>query len=184
MCPVWCAQAGACGKDLIFLSTLRHHLPKLWENKRNQLPYICRELLFRQRSSGGGDVKLTYNKLSITLKSNELNYLLANIAVIENQLVRHTAAQPDAISYVTAATGAKTFVQPRPDVSGYALYDVLLNELKGYLWHNHCSERKLCKVLSLVIFILVTYSHESSGSLCKCPLPSYCISNSLSLVKC
>ena len=37
------------------------------------------------------------------------------------------------MSYVTDATGANAFVQPRPDASGYALYDVLLHELKVYL---------------------------------------------------
>jgi hypothetical protein len=78
-------------------------------------------------------VKLTYDKLPITLKRNELNYLLANIAVIENQFARCTTAQPEAMPYVAAATGANAFVQPRPVASGYTLYDVLLDELKGYL---------------------------------------------------
>jgi hypothetical protein len=133
MCSVLCAQAGACVKDFIFLSTLTHYPPKRFENKCNQQPYICRELLFHQRSSGGGDTKLTYNKLSTTLKRNGLNYLIANITVIENHLARYATAQPDAISYVTAATCANAFVQPRPDASGYALYDVFLDELKGYL---------------------------------------------------
>ena len=132
MCPVWCAQAGACGKDLIFLSTITHHLPKLCD-KRNQQPYIRRELLFRQRSSGCADVKFSYDKLPITLKRNELNYLLANITVIENHLVRYAIAQPDAISYVIVATGKNAFVKLRPDASGYVIYDVLLDELNGYL---------------------------------------------------
>lgn len=76
---------------------------------------------------------MTYDTLSITLKTNELNDLPANIAVIGNQLARYTTAQPDAMSHVTAATGANALVQPRPDATGYALYDVLLDELKGYL---------------------------------------------------
>jgi hypothetical protein len=45
---------------------------------------FCRERLFHQQSSGGGDAKSTYDKLSITLKTIELNCFLANIAVIEN----------------------------------------------------------------------------------------------------
>lgn len=89
-------------------------------------------------------MKLTHDKLSITLKRNEINYLLANIAVIENHLVRHTIAQPDAISCVTAATGANAFVQLRPDASGYALYDVLLDELKaGCFYFGDIFTRKL-----------------------------------------
>ena len=124
----------------------------------NQQPYIYRELTFCQLTSGGGDAKLTLDNVSRTLKTNELNYLLANIAVTENQLARYIIAQHDVMSYVTAATGTNLIVQPRPDASGCALHDVFLDELKGDLWHNHCSEIKVWKILSLVIFILVTYS--------------------------
>jgi len=150
MFSVWCAQASAYGKDFVFLSTLTYQLPSLFENKCNQQPHIWREILFHQRSIDRGDAKLTCDKLSIALKKHELNYPLANIAVIANQLARCTTAQPDAMSCVTAATGANAFVQPRPDASGYVVHDVLLGELKGYLLHNHCSGRKLWKVLSLV----------------------------------
>jgi hypothetical protein len=57
------------------------------------------------------------------------------------------------MSYVTAATGANVIVQPRPDASGCALYDVFLDEVNGYLRHNRRSEIKLLKILSLVIFL-------------------------------
>lgn len=131
MCRDWCAQACAFGKDFIF--SIEAHTTKLCENMCNQQPYIYRELTFCQLTSGGGDAKLTLDNVSRTLKTNELNYLLANIAVTENQLARYIIAQHDVMSYVTAATGTNLIVQPRPDASGCALHDVFLDELKGDL---------------------------------------------------
>lgn len=98
-----------------------------------QQPYIYRELPFCQLTGGGGDAKLTLDNISMTLKTNELNYLLSNIAVTENQLARYIIAQHNVTSYVTAATGTNLTVQPRLDASGCALHDVFLDELKGYL---------------------------------------------------
>ena len=56
--------------------------------------------------------KLTYNKHSINFKLNELNYLLANIATLGNQLSGYSIAQNDVISYVTNAIGSELYLQP------------------------------------------------------------------------
>ena len=61
---------------------------------------------------------------------NELNYLLANIAVFENQLSSYTIAQNDVILYVTNALVSDAYVEPRHDVRTYVLCDLLYDELK------------------------------------------------------
>lgn len=73
--------------------------------------YTCKEMLICLQTGGGGGkdnaAKLTYHKHSISFKLTELNYLLAAITTIENQLARYTAAQNDVMSYVTTALGAQ-----------------------------------------------------------------------------
>ena len=58
----------------------------------------ARKYLFRLQKRGReivGEVK--YDKLSIILKLNELNYLLAKIVLIKNQVACFILAQPDVI---------------------------------------------------------------------------------------
>jgi hypothetical protein len=74
--------------------------------------------------------KLTYDKHSIHFKLNELNYLLANIAIHENHLSRYSIAQNDVISYATNAIGSDIYLQPRHDASTYVLYAVLYDEFR------------------------------------------------------
>ena len=76
---------------------------------------------------------MPYDKHSISLKLNELNYLLATIAVLENELARYILAQHDVITYVTAATGTNVFIQRRPEASTYILYDQLYDEIKRFM---------------------------------------------------
>jgi hypothetical protein len=63
----------------------------------------------------------------------ELNYLLAAISAIENELARYAAAQNGVMRYVTTVLGAQHNVQPRPDASTYILFDVLFDELSASL---------------------------------------------------
>lgn len=69
-----------------YLSTLSQHLPKLCENMCNNQTYACKKLLFRLQASA----TVTYDKQSISLRLNELNYLLVTFVTLENQLARYT----------------------------------------------------------------------------------------------
>ena len=66
-----------------------------------------------QTSGRDNVVKVRYDKLSNSLKLNELNYLLAKIALIENQLTRCIVVQSDVIMEVTAMKCAVVSVKPR-----------------------------------------------------------------------
>jgi len=57
--------------------------------------------------------KVRYDKHSISLKFNELNYLLSKRALIENQLPRCIVVQSDVIMEVTANNCTEVSVQPR-----------------------------------------------------------------------
>jgi len=93
-------------------------------------PYVCNELSFRPQSSEKDNVaKITYGEDSISFNWSELNYLLATLAVLENQLARYncTVVQFDVMTHITCALGSEVCVQPRPDASTYLLYGYLIN---------------------------------------------------------
>jgi len=90
------------------LLTLSQHLPKLCGNTCANESYVCKELLIRLQTEGGGKgnvARLTYHKHSINFILTELN-LLAAVTTTENQLARYNAAQHDIMSYVTTVLGA------------------------------------------------------------------------------
>jgi len=58
-------------------------------------------------------VKVRYDKHSMSLKFNELNYLLAKIVLIENMLARCIVVQFDVITEVTAKNCTEVSVQQR-----------------------------------------------------------------------
>ena len=92
---------------------------------------MYKEMSFRMQTVGKNSVFiLTYDKHSINFKLNELNYLLANIAVLENQLSRYSIEQNYVILYITNALGSDVYVEPGHDDSTYVLYDVLYDEVK------------------------------------------------------
>jgi hypothetical protein len=130
----WDPEKDACGPDILLpLDPLATSPETMCANE----PYECKELLFWLQTGGGGGkdnvAKLTYDKRSISFKLTEINYLLAAITTIENQLARYAVAQNDVMSYVTTALGAQQYVQPRPDASTCILYDVLFDELSASL---------------------------------------------------
>jgi len=74
-----------------YLYTLSQHLPKLCENMCYNQTYAYKKLLFRLHARGRDRVaKVTYDKQYISFRLNELNYLLATIVILENQLARYT----------------------------------------------------------------------------------------------
>jgi len=66
-----------------------------------------------QTSGRENVVKVRYDKLSISLKFNELIYLLVKRGLIENKLARCIVVQSDVIMEVTAIKCAEVSVQPR-----------------------------------------------------------------------
>ena len=84
---------------------------------------------------------------------NELNYLLANIALLENQLSRYSIAQNDVISYVTNAIGSELYLQPRHDASSYVFKPYSMIKLE-YIFVN--SSINMIAIL-LVIFYYVVF---------------------------
>jgi hypothetical protein len=65
-----------------------------------------------QTSGRENVVKVRYDKLSISLKFNELIYLLVKRGLIENKLARCIVVQSDVIMEVTAIKCAVVSVQP------------------------------------------------------------------------
>jgi hypothetical protein len=117
-----------------YLSNLSQHLLKLCESICANESYVYKEMSFRLQTVGKNIVcKLTYDKSSINLKLNKLNYLLAHIATFENQLSRYSFAQNYVILYVTNALESDVYVEPRLYASTYVLYDVLYDELKAIM---------------------------------------------------
>jgi hypothetical protein len=109
-----------------YFSTISQHLQKLCENMCANESYVCKELLFRLQTCGNDSVtKLTYDEYSIGVKLTELNYVVATITMLENQLARYSISQPDVLTYFTSALVSDVYVQPRPDASTYVLFDVL-----------------------------------------------------------
>jgi hypothetical protein len=66
--------------------------------------------------------KLTYNKCCINFKLDELNYLLLNIAELEDQLSRYSIEQNDVLLYVAITLVADVYGQPRSLLLKYILY--------------------------------------------------------------
>jgi hypothetical protein len=119
-----------------YLSTLSQCLQKLCENMCANEPYVCKELLFRlQTGRKDHAARLTYDKHSINFKFRELNYLLAAIIVIENQLARYSIAQNGIMTCVTTLLGPQVHIQFRPDAATYILLDVLFDELIVNMLH-------------------------------------------------
>lgn len=114
-----------------YLPTLAEHLLKLYGSICVTESYIYKETSFRLQPLGKNSVcKLTYDKKYFNFKLNELNYLLAIITVIENQLPRYSIAKNDVIFYATNVLGSDKYVQIRHEASTFVLYDVLYDELK------------------------------------------------------
>jgi hypothetical protein len=63
--------------------------------------------------------KISMNRMSITLKVGELNYLLLNLPTLVNQLTRYKLAEKDVREYVQSAAGstASSFVAPKETAS-------------------------------------------------------------------
>jgi len=66
----------------------------------------------------------------ITLKFQELQYLLNMFYVMQNQLNSYIAALPDFMTYVILALSSTTYVETAANASNLILYPRLFEELK------------------------------------------------------
>ena len=76
---------------------------------------------------------MTVDRQSITLKVQEVNYLLLNMSTLVNQLVRYRMAENEVIEYAQSSAGFTAIVPPRETASLFVQYDVLFEEITGKL---------------------------------------------------
>jgi hypothetical protein len=75
-------------------------------------------------------------KRHMTLKFQELRYLLNMFHVVQNQLYSYIAALPDFMTYVLSALSLDTHVEPAVNDSNLVLYTGLFKELKTKMKHG------------------------------------------------
>jgi len=77
--------------------------------------------------------RVAFDLTSVTLKLPELDYLMLNLTVLPNQLARYKLAEAYVSAYVQNVVGATTFVPATESACIFVQYDVLFEEINGYL---------------------------------------------------
>jgi len=113
------------------VATLAECLPRVCQSMCDNEQYGCSDGAFRLNTTGNLRVVRMYiEKEYITLKFQELRYLLYMFSVVQNQLNSYIAALPDVMTYVTSALTSSTYIEPPPTASKQILYEQLFEELK------------------------------------------------------
>jgi hypothetical protein len=73
--------------------------------------------------------KIALERVSISLRLLELEYLLLNRPVLTNELERNKLAELDVSEYVYTSAGATAFVPPKENTCLFVQYDVLFEEI-------------------------------------------------------
>ena len=80
--------------------------------------YACSDGAFRLNATGSyWSARLYIEKQSITLKYQELRFLLNMFSVVRNQFNSFITALPDVMTYVISALSSSTYIEPSPTAS-------------------------------------------------------------------
>jgi hypothetical protein len=77
--------------------------------------------------------RIALDRTAIALRLPDLEYLLLNLTALANQLAPFKMAEADVSAYVHIAAGAASFVPPPEPACLVVQYDVLFEEINGYL---------------------------------------------------
>jgi Rad3-related DNA helicase len=94
------------------LATVARHLPKLCEHLFRGEQYKCNGLSFRVQTAANNLAWVVFDRASITLKLDELEYLMRNLTTLANYLGRYKLAEADELAYAQIVVAAATFVPP------------------------------------------------------------------------
>jgi argininosuccinate lyase len=88
---------------------------------------------FRMQTVVENPARIALDRIFITLRLPELEYLLLNLTALANQLALFTTAEADVFVYLQSSAGAASFVPPPDSVCLFVQHDVLFAEINGYL---------------------------------------------------
>ena len=113
------------------MATMAECLPRICESMCGSTQYGCSDGAFRLNTTGNVKVARLYiEEEYITLKFQELRYLLYIIPVVQNHMNLYISALPDVMMYVISALSSSTYIEPLPTASEQILYPQLFEELK------------------------------------------------------
>lgn len=117
------------------VSTLADCLPRICESMCDNEQFGRSDGAFRLNTTGSYRIARMYmEKHYITLKFQELRYLLNMFHLVQTQLNSYISALPDVLTFVTNALSSDTYIEPPATASNLILYPHLFEELKTILF--------------------------------------------------
>jgi hypothetical protein len=89
---------------------------------------------FRMQTVAENSTRIVLDHTVLTLRLDEIEYLVPNLTTLTNQMARYKLAEAAALVYVESAAGAKTFVLPKESACLYVQYDVLFEQINKYVF--------------------------------------------------
>jgi hypothetical protein len=118
----------------LLFPTMARHIPRLCEHLVRGEQYKCDELSFRVQTAANNSARVTFDRASITLKLQELEYIMRNLTTLANQLARYKLAEADVLTYAQSVGGATNVVPPSKEQGCvFVQYVVLFEEINNHL---------------------------------------------------
>ena len=105
------------------MGTLAECLPRIYAAMCDDEQFACSDVIFRLNRTGSYRTAILYiEKQYITLKLQDLRYLINMLYIVHNQLNSYMAALPDLVIYVIPTLTSDTYVEPTSTARRLILY--------------------------------------------------------------
>jgi hypothetical protein len=116
------------------VSTFASHLPRLCQEVCADNRYQIKNGSFKVTTIvGSRAAKLTLDNQHLTLRLQDLQYLLGMFHVVQSQLNTYLLALPDILSYITEAWHSSAYVEPTSSFTGVINFPQLYEELTNVI---------------------------------------------------